>query len=180
MWPLPKKHFEWREPAPYREEMATAEAANSVWWARPAAFTVTFALIMGLWGLGKLNHQKHPPAFGVAIGLASFVGLFAAYFVPWLGRRVPSAVMVCDNRIFRTNGCAHQEFRFEKIASFSVLAADHFRVLALEQRNGRRAYVGMPIDVEAEAVSAFLERHGVRREPTNQPLQWTGPAERSM
>ena len=44
-----------------------------------------------------------------------------------------------------------------------------------ELPNGRRAYIGMPADVDAEAVGAFLERHGLRRETTSQTLQWTGP-----
>jgi hypothetical protein len=176
MWLFPKKHFEWREPLSFRREMAAAEAGTAAWWVRPAAFTVISALMMGTWALARLNLQKHPPALGIAVALALLMGWFAALFLPWLGRRLPSTVMVFRNRIFRTNGCAHREFKFEKIASFTVLAGNTFQVIALEQPNGRRAYIGMPTDVNAEAVCEFLEHHGVRREPTNQTLQWIGPA----
>lgn len=161
---------------PFRHEMAAAEVMTAAWWARPAAFTVISALMMGTWALARLNPQKHPPTLSIAVALALFMGWLAAYFLPWLGRRLPSNVMVFRNRIFRTNGCAHREFKFDKIASFTVLAGDTFQVIALEQPTGRRAYIGMPTGVDAEAVCEFLERHGVRREPTNQTLQWTGPA----
>jgi hypothetical protein len=175
MWPFPRKHFKWREPAPFREEMAKAGAASSAWWGRLVVFAVNFTLLMSVWGIARLNPQKPPVALGVAVGLASFLGLFVACIVPWLGKRLPSEVMVLQNRIFRTNGFAQADFRWEKIASFSVLRADRFQVLALELVDGRRAYVGMPVEVDAEALGAFLERQGVRRKPIPRGLQWTGP-----
>ena len=138
-------------------------------------FLIVGCLVMATWGIAKLDATKHPPVLRSAIGLAIFAGLFSAYFVPWFGMRVPSSVMVFRNRIFRSNGCGHGEYKFENIASFRLLIDDRFRVLAFQKKNGRRVFVGTPLDFDTEAVIAFLECRGVRREPVNQ-MTWNREA----
>ena len=167
-----KKHFQWREPPAFRR--ARAAEIKFPWWIGPAQFTFVFVVMMGVWWLNRQNPRKTPPGPAVALALAAVLGLFTGYFLPWLGKRLPATVMVFGNKIFRTTGAAHREFKFDKIASFQLLTGDEFNVIALELRNGRRTDIGMPSDVDAEAVGTILQRGGVRREGAGKLLTWEG------
>lgn len=171
MWPLPKKYFEWREPAGFRKVQAATAAASRTVLTRLGTGMLGFAAGLALWAAAHISSTNQPPPFAVAAGLAVLMGLLLAYVVPWLNSALPTRVMVLDHHLSRTNGHQHSSVRFDQVATFRILPADGFHVLALERRKGSCIHVGLPAAVDVDALSAFLEERGVPRDRTTS-AQW--------
>jgi hypothetical protein len=148
------------------QTLAAVQASKSRWWHKPLAAFIVACLIMVNWVLAKLNPNKQPPTFEVAVAIAMLGGLFLVFSVSWLSRMAApySTVMVFHNRLFKTNGVRHREWRFKDISSFALYNCETFRVLVLKLPRGHQSLVGVPLKVDSAALEDFLASQGLLRD----------------
>jgi len=161
---LPKKHFTWREPKPFLTVLDEHERSNRRWWHQPLFVLIICAFTMLSWYLAHFNPTKHPPSFPAALLLSLALGVFLAYFMPWLTGRLPSQITVFDRHIIRSRGQT-QHIRFADLTSFAWRSAPEFSTLVFTHRRGRQIFVGVPNDIPSDSLSAFLSERLSPNEP---------------
>ncbi len=107
------------------------------------------------WYLAYLNPVKHPPSFWVAFLLNITIGLVLAYFLPWLTSKVRSHVTVYERCIVRSSS-RYNPIRFTKMTSFTWQSAAGYSTLIFTNRRGKQIFVGVPLDIPTDALTAFL------------------------
>lgn len=161
MWPFPKVHFRWSEPAAFRRTLATVDASKARWWHKPLAGLALAGLMMTNWWPATLDPNKQPPSLGVALVMA-LVGMPPlVYFVAWVSQFLPTTVMVIEDRLARACGNTRLEWKFANVAAYSIRDCGDYRVLVLDLRGGRQVLVGVPPDIDREQLEDFLNRRGL-------------------
>lgn len=158
MWPFPKVHFRWREPAAFRRTLTVVEAGKARWWHKPLAGLVLAGLMMTVWWQATLDPNKQPPSFGVAAVMA-LVGMPAwVYLLAWVYSLVPTYVMVLEDRLARTCGDTGREWKFANVAAYSFHDCGDYKVLTLDLQIGQQILVGVPLGVDRGQLDDFLGR----------------------
>jgi hypothetical protein len=152
---FPKKHFTWREPKAFLTVLDKHERMSRRWWHRPLLFLVVGACILLRWWAAPRDPGKAPPSFETALVLAVAAGAVLVYFLPWLTTKLPSKITVFDHGILRSRG-QDQVTRFADVTSFAWRTAPDFSTLILTHRRGREIFVGVPLDISHDALTAFL------------------------
>ena len=116
------------------------------------------------WYLAHFNPAKHPPSFPAAFLMSIALGVFLAYFMPWLTTKLPSQITVFDRCIVRSRGHNHQ-IRFADLTSFAWRSAAEFSTLILTHRRGRQIFVGVPRDIPTDTLTTFLSERLSANEP---------------
>ena len=109
---LSKKLFTWREPRPFLTVLDGQERIARRWWHRPAIVAVICLFPLFNWYLGHFDPSMPPPSFPVALLLSIGLGVFLAYFIPWITNKLPSQIKVLDRCITRTRGGYYHQVLF--------------------------------------------------------------------
>jgi hypothetical protein len=160
---LPKKYFRWKEPKAFLRLNDAFEKAKARWWIQPlvALGSALFPLLS--WYLARLHPSKTPPSFETVLPLALGFGVIMAYGVPWINRLCPSEVCFMDTVLTRQRGNGNQRGEYKKFESFEWRVNDGFATLILKPRGvGANLFIGVPLEVSREDVSAFLVERGLR------------------
>ena len=161
---LPKRHFTWREPKSFLTVLDDHERSTRRWWHQPLSVAIICAFGLLSWYAAHFIPSRHPPSFSAALAMTIALGAFIAYFVPWLTTKLPSQITVFDRHIVRSRGPA-QQIRFADLTSFAWRFAPEFTTLVFTHRRGRQIFVGVPLDIPNDSLSAFLSERLSRNEP---------------
>jgi len=160
---FPKKHFTWWEPKQFLVILDERDRSNRRWWHGPALSAAFFAMLWFNWFLAGFDPGKKRPSYLFEVLAAIFLGAFVIYFMPWLTTKLPSRITVFDKWIVRSRS-TNRQIRFKDIESFSWGSTSEFFTLILNHRRGKQIFVGVPRDIDTDAVSTFLEARGLRGE----------------
>jgi hypothetical protein len=160
MWPFPKKYFQWREPREARRIALALDDLRSRWWHRPLTGFVLGCILMTSWALSLLNPKIQPLSFEAALAFAFSAGPFWAYLTYWLYRLAPWSVTVFSNQLIRNTG-GNRSVNFKRINSVTLHDCGSFRVLVLELRRGQPMILGVPPEIDAQALEDFFTSKGL-------------------
>jgi hypothetical protein len=118
-------------------------------------------MLISAWCLARLDPNKQPPPFHLAVPLAFPAGIFLIYFVEAVHRYGPSTVLITPRHIMRIRGNTQVRLRFNELESFCVAADDGFTILSLNRKNGRTLLIGVPSKVDTQSLSDYLDSVGV-------------------
>lgn len=158
-----KPAFRWKEPRAYLKAKLAMEESRSLWWHKPALMGVYALMMLSCWAMANLNPNKHPPSFEVAVGLAVGSGLLLTYGLTWLETvvHIPSEVRMFSPRILRQQW-GNLTWDYSKIRGFEWVSGPEYHVLMLKHGPHERVLsLGLPLEMDTYAVSAFLLSKGV-------------------
>jgi hypothetical protein len=171
---LPTKYFVWMEPKPFLAASDEFERSKRRWWHRPLfvlIITVNCCALVWLQLLvaksrhpARELHTDLPTILGVVVGIV-FVACLFAYVLPWIVTKCPSRITIHDRFLQRSRGDRSPQIPFKNLASFSLHSGPEFSTLVLAHRRGRQIFIGVPHDVPADKLSAFLSE----RIPADEP-----------
>lgn len=137
-------------------------------WGHNAVLALVYMLmLLGTWALSQLNPARHPPPFEVVIWVAVGGSLVLAYGLPWLVTvvHVPSEVRMFSRGILRQDWSSLM-WDYPKMRCFDWISGREYHVLMLKYGAKERVVsLGVPTDMDTEAMSAFLVSKGVPRVP---------------
>lgn len=162
-----KPAFRWKEPKAFLKAKAAMDEARGRWWHKPMVACVYLLMLLGTWAVAKLNPAKHPPPGEIIVPLAIAAGLFLAYGLPWLQTVIPapSEVRLYSSRILRQHWSS-LILDYPKMRCFDWISGPGCQVLMLKYGPKEDVVcLGVPTDMDTEAVSEFLVSKGVPRMP---------------
>ena len=163
---LQKKHFRWKEPKEFLRLQRGFEKSKVRWWHQPVAALFLFAMLMASWYGARLDPAKQPLPLHQVLPLALGVGVFLAYFIPWVSQFYTSHLYLYDTFLMRLRGNTQLRVQYDNIASFSWLARDEFATLILRRvKPADEVLLGVPNAISQEALSQFLLDHEVPHQP---------------
>ena len=160
---FPKKHFEWKEPKPFRQLNDAYQRSRAKWWYQPLGLLVITALTMGQWAFMRfvLHKNQHSPGSALVVSLC--FGALLTYVLPWLMARieVESQIAMTDKKMRMFRGTVVW-VDYSSFVSFEWRVNDDFATLIFHWRNGKGPVpVGVPLDISREAISQFLIEKGI-------------------
>jgi hypothetical protein len=162
---FPKKYFRWKEPKAFLRLNDALEKSLTRWWVQPLCALGGSALPFVSWYLARFDPSKNPPSFEVVLPLGLCFGVFMAYGIPWINRLCPSDVRFFKKHFLRQRGNINRHLDYKKYESFRWRVNDEFATLILKPHGpGKDLFIGVPLEISREAVSAFLIERDLRRE----------------
>ncbi len=160
-----KPAFRWREPKAFLKARDAMNEARARWWHKPAQVCVIMLMLLGTWAVARLNPSKQPPSAEYIVPTAFVSGLFLAYGLPWLQGVIhaPSEVRLFSSRILRQHW-SNALWDYSKMRCFDWVSGTEYHVLMFQY--GPKEHVvclGVPTDMDTEALSALLLSKGVPR-----------------
>ncbi|HEX8295887.1 MAG TPA: hypothetical protein VF593_06270 [Chthoniobacteraceae bacterium] len=151
---LPKRHFKWTEPRAFLKLNDAFECSKRRWWHQPLWVFVVAALAMLHWFFVRLDPDKPPLPFALALLAGLAFGAFLVYFIPWFVSLCPSEVHFYDRHLIRVRGDTHQQLKYSEVRSFCWRVRDDFATLILTHGKRQREFlIGVPPEVSQAAVT---------------------------
>lgn len=157
--------FRWKEPRTFLQQKAAMEEARAPRWLKPLLACLYAGMLLGLWALAKLVPGKTPPSFQNALLLAAGGALLFAYGLPWLAKISQSQVCFFSSRIIRQHA-GTLAWEYARMRCFEWVSGPEHHVLLFKYGPREQAVcLGLPPEMEREAVTRFLIARGVPHTP---------------
>ena len=160
MWPLPRCHFQWREPQEFVRARLAAEKSRARWWSYPGVAVVILSAGMLVWWSAPRNSM--PLSWALALSLA--LGLALSYGLPRLLRFIPSHVSIFEKKIQVSSAGGEHPLLFSSVTSFCWRQESGYRVLTMRPTRGQVLEIGVPYEISTTEVSRFLRSRGLKEE----------------
>ena len=161
MWTLPRKHFEWKEPKNFRHVLNMVRASDTRWWHLPLLGLICSVAFMLVWASVRLFSDNALPPFGTVALRALLCGQLYACSKCWLTRISAGRVQFFDDQLRLQRNDCQKTWKFEEIESYALSDHAGFRILVLNPKEGRQSLVGVPMNVDPQAIESFLSRKGL-------------------
>lgn len=152
------RHFVWFKPKAFLAAAEEEVKKRRRWWVRPMQVLVICLVAFAEWLGAKLSQPDTlvAHALPLALVIGVFCGLVFAYGLPWLIARCPSRIVVYDRLLHRSQGNWCPQFWFKDLSAFEYCSGPEFATLVLTRRDGRKVFVGVPLDFPGGDLTAFL------------------------
>lgn len=161
-----KKYFHWKEPEEFVQRRDAADLAERQWWFQPLMVLVTVTMLLVSWYLARLNPNKHPPPFHMALPVDFAIAVIMVYVTPWIIALCPSYVGLHEDWLVRTRGNSNQKLKYANIEYFAWRKTEVMTTLVLTRRKSKREMLlGVPLEISKDDVQLFLLSRDVMPQP---------------
>jgi hypothetical protein len=134
------------------------------------------AMFMVYWSLVRLNPNKQPPPFWLALNVSFGGSLFFVYVMTWVISLCPAYIRMYEKWICRTVANSNQLWRFSDIRSYSWRDCTDYDVLVLEHRTNKQVLIGVPRRVPRPPLEEFLATRGLKETCAQATAELARPA----